>query len=103
MLPIDDAAKSGEWVYCTNRTLQEFQKVRWQSGVWVNASGFGGALEEAYTHYIPASWVEHAWAMREALIHADAQAAAASEIANVIYDSDVVDEALAATEWPKEG
>lgn len=94
MLPIDEHAKSGAWVYCTNRARLEFQKVRWQSGVWVHASGFGAAPADAYTHYLPVSYVENAGAMRADLVGWDATYPGVDDTVNI----------LAATEWPvKEG
>lgn len=105
MLPIDENAKSGAWIFahCCIDTHEEVDltKVRWDGAAlrWREPSGFVWA-EDLFTHYLPASWVENAGAMREALKRSELDAKTFASLANVWHENTDAEKVLTATEWP---
>lgn len=91
-----------EWTQacCANCGTQIWPE---DDGMWAGSYGANSPRWEP-THYIPASWVEHAGAMREALKEVD-RAVYSDDYANAAlltdFNQGLVDSALAATEWPK--
>ena len=72
MLPIDEHAKSGEWVWGLARSGATMRKIKWDGNEplpgahWVCTQGMIFD-DDAFTNYLPVSWVENAGAMRAAL------------------------------------
>ena len=102
MLPIDEHAKSGALVLIETdekSDLLKFQWARWEEGEF--ATHIGWYDLKRVRGYLPASWVEHAGAMREAL--KDYTTRHAFTVMHILDDN--ATELVAATEWPpkKEG
>lgn len=101
MLPIDEHAKSGAWVWAWSGYTGGMFKVRWDenspfgNAKWQHNGHFGMyELNSTFTHYLPASWVENAGKMREAL----------HKVAMTSTDPNLEAEAISimcATEWPE--
>lgn len=92
MLPIDEHAKSGAWVYVRLYGNDgAMYKVSWcEEGQCF--AGYGrGFSPDLVTHYLPVPLVEHAAAMRADLVGWDATYPGVDDTVNI----------LAATEWPK--
>lgn len=109
MLPIDEHAKSGAWVWGLVRSGSTMRKIKWDAkeplpgAHWICTQGMIFD-DDAFTHYLPASWVENAVAMREALLSVS-QCIYSNDYAETAlttdFDQGNLDEALAATEWPE--
>lgn len=96
MLPIDEHAKSGAEIYGWNQFSGRFEKVRWKNGYWHHVYDDHYTDGYAMTHYLPASWVEKAGAMREELKSAEVLAKHTGNDAHAAAYGRLLD----ATEWP---
>ena len=94
MLPIDEHAKSGAEIYIRTKVIPDVLfKVRYLEPYNVFADMSTSFDADTVTHYLPASWVENAGAMRQEL-----------ELAvDYGWHNEHAIETLAATEWPKGG
>lgn len=96
MLPIDENAKSGEWVWCRHLLRAQLFYVRFNGGEWWD--GERSYPANFFSEYIPHPWIEHAGAMREAL--EDVKSDHQSSYETSIETDRAIDTVLTATEWP---